>query len=193
MKQKVNLSTYSVIMTFFILGVLIGIICWQAYKDVVWAIWVLLGIIVSLCSVALYYVPLSISVDEKYLNINRPLRIKSIPLSDINSRTMFPYNGRKTLMWKQRILRLLGSFYRAIHRQILRLLRQSLRLLPHNPDQQQKIPPRLPKRPRNGLRHHLPPQIILDFTTELFAKRHYYFRDFYRFAYITKSKIKPWE
>lgn len=85
MKKKVNLSAYSAIMTFFILGVLIGIICWQAYKDVVWAIWVLLGIIVSLCSVALYYVPLSISVDEKYLNINRPLRIKSIPLSDIKS------------------------------------------------------------------------------------------------------------
>ena len=66
--------------------------------------------------------------------------------------------GRKTHMRKRRILRLLGSFYRTLHRQILRLLWQSLRLLPHNPHQQQKIPPRLQKRPRNNHRHHLPPQ-----------------------------------
>ena len=38
----------------------------------------------------LYYMPLSISLDNDSLSINRPLKIKSIPLSDIAEAVLYP-------------------------------------------------------------------------------------------------------
>lgn len=85
MKKKVKFSTYSTIITVIILAALIGILCWQAHENVEWAIWVLFGVIVFFCSMALYYAPQSVSVDDRYLSINRSIRTKSIPLSEIKS------------------------------------------------------------------------------------------------------------
>lgn len=46
--------------------------------------------LVYMFAMSLFYAPLSISIDKDNLNINRSLRIKSIPLSDIKSVEMCP-------------------------------------------------------------------------------------------------------
>lgn len=90
MKKKVKFSTYSIIITVIILAALIGILCWQAYENVGWAIWALFGVIVLFCSLALFYAPVSISVDDRYLYINRTLRTKKIPLTEIKTAELCP-------------------------------------------------------------------------------------------------------
>ena len=55
-----------------------------------WAVVILGIIILGLYLTPLFYMPLSISVDDKHLNINRPLRTKSIPLTDIAEAKLCP-------------------------------------------------------------------------------------------------------
>lgn len=82
MKQKIKLSTYSVVLSALKLSILLALLYynWDA-----WGIGLIGSIILLLCISALLYMPVSISVDEKELNINRPIRTKSIPLSEIES------------------------------------------------------------------------------------------------------------
>lgn len=49
-----------------------------------WAVWSIGGAIVILFLSTLCFMPLSISLDSKSLNINRPLKIKSIQFTDID-------------------------------------------------------------------------------------------------------------
>ena len=43
------------------------------------------AVLIILCATALFFMPLSISVNDNELNINRPLKIKSIPMNMIAS------------------------------------------------------------------------------------------------------------
>lgn len=80
MKQLVRLSSFSVTITAIILIVLLGII-FLSHNH--WTVILITCTLLLMCISALIYMPLSISVNEKELCINRPLRIKQIPLSDI--------------------------------------------------------------------------------------------------------------
>lgn len=51
--------------------------------------YLVVGALIALCITPLFFMPLSISVKNGELNINRPLRIKSIPLSQIASVELF--------------------------------------------------------------------------------------------------------
>lgn len=82
MKRRVNLSTYSVIMTAIALIVLL--VCLYNCSDNR-GICLISTCLIVLCGSALFYMPLSLSVDVTNLNINRSVRIKSIPLKDIKS------------------------------------------------------------------------------------------------------------
>lgn len=79
MKQKVSLSAYSLVLSVICLIVLIMSLYYCRNN---WGIYPLGATIIIWILLALYYMPLSISVDDS-LNINRSLRIKSIPLSEI--------------------------------------------------------------------------------------------------------------
>lgn len=82
MRKKVKLSAWCTIMTLIGLIVLLAAFCFA--KDSL-AKYIVVGALVVLCFTALCYMPLSISVKNGELNINRPLKIKSIPLSQIAS------------------------------------------------------------------------------------------------------------
>ena len=55
-----------------------------------WGIYLIGACLILLCATALLYMPMSISVDDANLNINRSLRIKSIPLKEIKSVKLCP-------------------------------------------------------------------------------------------------------
>ncbi len=82
MKKRVILSAWCTIMTAIGLIVLLAALY---YAKSPLAIGCAAGALVVLCGTALLYMPLSISVKDGELNINRPLKIKSIPLSSIES------------------------------------------------------------------------------------------------------------
>lgn len=69
-------------MTLIGLVVLLAAFCFA--KDSL-AKYIVVGALFVLCFTALCYMPLSISIRDGKLNINRPLKIKSIPLSTIDS------------------------------------------------------------------------------------------------------------
>lgn len=82
MKKRIELSTWCVVMTALGSVILFGALY---FSEVIIARIFVMAALVLLCGAALFYMPLSISVDKHNLNINRPLRIKSIPLSDIST------------------------------------------------------------------------------------------------------------
>lgn len=90
MKQKVKLSTYSIITSILGIGVLIALMVLELKQNHETAAYIVALTLVSLCAMALFYSPMSISVDDSDLNINRSLRIKSIPLSAIKSVELCP-------------------------------------------------------------------------------------------------------
>ena len=85
MKRKVNLSTYSMIVS----GIgLIVLLVALYYSNDIWSISLISAVLVLLCALALFYMPLSVSVDDEYLCVNRSLRVKRIPISEISSITL---------------------------------------------------------------------------------------------------------
>lgn len=87
MKRSVKLSTYSTIVT--AIGLIVLLACLYYCRDN-WGIYAIGALIVIACSMALFYMPLSISVNDEDLNINRSLRIKRIPLKEIKSVELCP-------------------------------------------------------------------------------------------------------
>lgn len=91
MKHQVKISTYSWVVTILGLSVMIGLLIMMNIKEapivsiIVWSV-----ILVAICFMALYYSPLAISVDKDTLNIHRSLKVKSIPLSEIQSVQLCP-------------------------------------------------------------------------------------------------------
>lgn len=82
MRKKVKLSAWCTIMT--LIGLIVLLAAFYLAKDSL-AKYIVVGALFVLCFTALCYMPLSISVRDGELNINRPLKIKSIPLSTIDS------------------------------------------------------------------------------------------------------------
>ncbi len=87
MKRRVNLSTYSTMMT--AIGLIVLLVCLYYCHDN-WGISLIGACLILLCGAASIYMPMSISVDDTNLNINRSLRIKSIPLKEIKSAKLCP-------------------------------------------------------------------------------------------------------
>lgn len=84
MKRNVELSSYCWIISSLSTALMCGVLLYALKQpEHKWAIITIGIVIISLLLSALFYMPVSISVDDKDLNINRSLRIKSIPLADI--------------------------------------------------------------------------------------------------------------
>lgn len=86
MKKDVKFSTYSIVLSILTFFLVVGIFIWQYNKtglDVL--VWVLFALIVIWGFFCLYYSPLSLELTDSSLNVNRCLRIKEIPLSEISS------------------------------------------------------------------------------------------------------------
>lgn len=71
--------------------IFIGLLLYAIFSDVpVSRVIVLAAAITFIGFAALFYAPLSISVDNEELNVNRCWKVKSIPLSDIESVQLCP-------------------------------------------------------------------------------------------------------
>ncbi len=98
-KQRVELSSYCWIITLLTTAFICGIfICCLKITDNDIAVW-LWGVAIAVMFLsALCYMPLSISLDNESLNINRSVKIKSIPLTEIaNVKLCAPTMGAKRI------------------------------------------------------------------------------------------------
>lgn len=83
-KKRVELSSYCWIISALSTALMCGVFVYALKRpDNGLVVWILGAAIVVLFLFTLCYMPLSISVDKESLNINRPLKIKSIPLPEI--------------------------------------------------------------------------------------------------------------
>lgn len=89
MTQKVTYSNYSRIITLCTLALLVVPFLIQLRRDTVIAAFIG-GIIMLLLAGALWYAPVSVSLDGRELSVRRPLRSKKISLADIASVDLCP-------------------------------------------------------------------------------------------------------
>ena len=90
-KQRVELSTYCWIISALSSTFICGVFLYALQRpDNNLTVWISGSAIIMLFLSTLYYMPLSISLDNDSLSINRPLKIKSIPLSDIAEAVLYP-------------------------------------------------------------------------------------------------------
>lgn len=85
MRRKVAFSTYSIILTILLMGLLIAIMIWELKIGNEVISYIVAGLLISLCVLSLFFTPLSISVENGNVNVNMLLRTKSISLKDISS------------------------------------------------------------------------------------------------------------
>ena len=86
MRQRVELSSFSVIITTLGIVIFIGLLLYSIFSDApVGMVIVLAAAITFIGFAALFYAPLSISVDNERISVNRCWKSKSIPLSEIAS------------------------------------------------------------------------------------------------------------
>lgn len=113
MKHKVVLSTYSIIMTLALPMFLIGLLLIMAYdaRDVYMLSVVSFMLIVAVCC-ALFYTPVSVSLEEGFLTVRRPIRSRRISVEGIASIEMCaPTMGAKTICGSGGFLGYWGRFY----------------------------------------------------------------------------------
>lgn len=85
MKQPVKYSTYCIIVT-IITAIAIASACVYTYRqDSIIPFWIVAVASVSIIVGALIYAPLSVEVTDSQIKIHRPLRAKTIELSQIES------------------------------------------------------------------------------------------------------------
>lgn len=89
MKQKVKLSKTSKVITAITLLLLIGVIIYFIDEGQTAAAMTICGVTVLCCAGAAFYMPESVWVTKTDLIIKFPLRIKTIPLSSIESAELF--------------------------------------------------------------------------------------------------------
>ena len=85
MKQSVRLSAFSLIISVAALLIMAAVLFYGMHEGDNLKVYIWVAVLIGLCGTALFYMPLSISVNDSELRINRPLWIKSIPLADIQS------------------------------------------------------------------------------------------------------------
>ena len=98
-KKRVELSSYCWIISALSSTFICGIFLYALQRpDNNLTVWISGAAIIMLFLSTLCYMPLSISLDNDNLSINRPLKIKSIPLSDIvDVRLCAPTMGAKRI------------------------------------------------------------------------------------------------
>lgn len=85
MKRRVELSGYCWIVSALIIAFICGILIYDLkLSDNIWPVVILSIVLAGLIVPALFYMPLSISVDDKSVKIRRPLLTKHIPISDMS-------------------------------------------------------------------------------------------------------------
>lgn len=85
MRKRVNLSTYSTVITVLSIVILAGVL-FVVFSDPESSLVARIGavvIVLLFCLSGLFYAPLAISIDDDALRVHRPLRSKVIPLTDI--------------------------------------------------------------------------------------------------------------
>lgn len=87
MKKSVKLSTWCIAMTLIGLAVVLIVLYCADHPA---AKWIAAGAFIILCLTALFFMPLSVSIKDGGVNINRPLKTKSIPLNRIASAKLCP-------------------------------------------------------------------------------------------------------
>ncbi len=99
MKKRVELSSYCWIISALSTALMCGVFIYALKRpDNEWVVWSLGVAIVLLFLSTLCFMPLSISLDDESLNINRPLKIKSILLTEIaDVRLCAPTMGAKRI------------------------------------------------------------------------------------------------
>lgn len=91
LKKRVDLSGWSMLLTFSILA-LVAVICiWQLnqHQNVI-ACMILLTLIVVLCLVGLFYSPMILRLTDDSLNVETSFRVKKFPLSEIEEVRICP-------------------------------------------------------------------------------------------------------
>lgn len=96
MKQRVRLSTFSITLSGIVMIILL---CALYFSNSVVSISIISAIIIIWCALALYYMPLSVSVCDDELRVNCTIRTKRIPLREISSIKRLPATmlGRRIL------------------------------------------------------------------------------------------------
>lgn len=98
MKKRVELSSYCWIISSLTVAFICGVFLATAKTDNYLATYIWGAAVIVLLLSALCFMPLSISLDNHSLRIRRPLKTKSIPLSDIgNVRLCPPTMGAKRI------------------------------------------------------------------------------------------------
>ena len=87
MKQTVKLSTFSI--TLSALSLIVLLVSAYYCRDN-WGLYLIGALIIALMMLTLFYMPMSTTCSADELLIQRSLRIKSIPLSDIQSVKLCP-------------------------------------------------------------------------------------------------------
>lgn len=90
MRRKVELSSYSIIITILSIGLLIGMMIYELKMGYDILSYIAGGMLILLCVMSLFFTPLSVSVEDGCLNVNTFLRSKSIPLRDIKTVRLCP-------------------------------------------------------------------------------------------------------
>lgn len=85
MKERVDISTYSTLMSLVASVILIGVFFFAMRSANPWAFYMSGGFILLLYTGVLIFMPMSLSVDNDSLDINRSFCYKSIPLAKIES------------------------------------------------------------------------------------------------------------
>lgn len=82
MKQRVEFSTFCIISTLACFALFVGctFIIPEIWWQIGWSVFVAIMLIASLC-----YMPMSIGADENTIYINRSLKKKAIPMTDVKS------------------------------------------------------------------------------------------------------------
>lgn len=91
MKKRVELSNYCLIISVLIIVLIWGTFVYalkQPGHDL--AVGILAGVMMLLFLATLFFMPLSISLDGNSLNVNRPLKVKSISISEISDVRLCP-------------------------------------------------------------------------------------------------------
>ena len=90
MKRKVELSTYSVILTVAIIVIFVLGMLRSLRVGPEWLAYLLGGSLVLMCGLALFFTPISVSVEDGCLNVNMLLRSRSLPLREIQMIALCP-------------------------------------------------------------------------------------------------------
>lgn len=91
MKQRVVISTYCLILTLLTALLLVALLIYTiGHSNSLGSVLTLSVLLLLVVFAALFYSPVSISVDDDFLRVHRPLKVKRIPLTDIESVQMCP-------------------------------------------------------------------------------------------------------